>query len=162
TPFTAGTALWNTSFNNTGSELILNPTTTQQVTIATVSGAPTSNFSMSSGSWDIQLGSPTAGDKFVVTGAGGTASLTGGTLNISRINGYSPGSSDAITILQAPGGASFTPGAVTLTGDPGWGLRLKPADSTQLQLYRTSGSGLGTASVPEPSSAGLVVMAALG
>ena len=69
TPNTVGAAAaWQTTFNNTGSELILNPTATQQVTVSTVSGAPTSNFLMSSGTWDLQLGSSTTADKFVVTG----------------------------------------------------------------------------------------------
>jgi hypothetical protein len=163
TPATAGTASWQTSFNNTGSELVLNPTAIQQVTVSTVSGASNSNFSMTSGLWDIQIGGPTTAtgaDRIIVNGAG-TASLIGGTLNISRINGYTPNINDTLTILQ---GASATLGATSLIGDPGWSLI---SNATQIQLKYVgsgsgAGSGLGTAGVPEPSSVALVMMAALG
>lgn len=134
TPRTAGTATWQTSFANTGSELNLNPNTIQQVTISTTSGSATiSEFAMSSGSWDVEIGSnvtASGADRFIVNGSG-TASLTGGTLNISRINGYSPTINDTLTILQGGGGASLTAAAVTLAGDPGWSLI---SNATQIQL----------------------------
>jgi hypothetical protein len=163
TPNTAGAAAWQTSFNNLGSELVLSPTAIQQVTVSTVSGASSSNFSMSGGKWDLQLGSSataSGADRFIVNGSG-TASLTGGTLNISRINGYSPNINDTLTILQGSA-ATLNAGAVTLTGDPGWGL-ISNATQIQLKYFGTgAGSGLGTAAVPEPSSAVLIVLAALG
>jgi hypothetical protein len=160
TPKVAGAESWGLDFSNTGSEIILNPNVIQQVTVSNTSATP--NFSMSSGKWDIEIGSnanASGADRFIVSG-GGTASLTGGTLNISRINGYTPAVNDTLTILQGAS-ATLTAGAVTLAGDPGWGIRINPSDSTQIQLYRT-GTGSGLGAVPEPSAVVLFVFAQIG
>ena len=65
----------------------------------------------------------TGADRFIVaTPLADTASLTGGTLNISYISGYTPAVNDTLRILQATGGVTLNAGAVTLAGNPGWSL----------------------------------------
>jgi len=164
-PLTAGAATWQTGFANTGSKIVLNPNTIQQVTMSTTAGSATnSDFVMSSGSWDLEIGSnvtATGADRFVVNGSG-NAALIGGTLNISRINGYIPAVNDTLRILQGGGGVTLNAGAVTLTGDPGWSLITDLTSTPQIQLKYVgpgAGAGLGASVVPEPSSVGLLIFA---
>ncbi len=172
TPNVVGAATWQTDLTNTGSKIVLNPNTVQQLTLSTTAGSATnSSFIMSSGSWDIEIGSnisSTGADRIIVSGDG-TAELTGGTLNISLLPGYTPVANDTLRIVRAlTGGVTLNAGAVTLAGAPNWSL-ITDVANTEIQLkYVGPGAGAGSgvetvaSSIPEPSSVALLVLAVVG
>jgi hypothetical protein len=140
---------WQVDFNNQGSEIVEKANSVIQTTVgdATHPG----NFSMSSGTWDIDISghSVTSADKFVVSSTGGTGSLTGGTLNLNYLSGYTPTIGDSLRIVQATGGGvSLNSGAISILSpgnDPNWAVR-------------TVGTDIRLVYLPEPASLGLVVM----
>ena len=72
---------------------------------------------MTSGSWDIEIGSHTTlggADWFNVPN--GTSSLTGGTLNISYLAGFTPNPNEVFTIIESSGAATLSAGSVTIAG----------------------------------------------
>jgi hypothetical protein len=97
----------------------------------------------------------------------GTAALSGGTLNISYISGYTPAANDVFTIIQgSAAGVTLNSANVTIagSGSPNWMLQTL---GNAIQLIYTgsgsgSGGGLGASAVPEPSSVALVVFAVVG
>jgi hypothetical protein len=140
---------WQADFKNQGSEIVEKLNSVIQTTVgdATHPG----NFSMSSGIWDIDINghSVTSADNFVVSSTGGTGSLTGGTLKLNYLSGYTPTTGDSLRIVQATGGGvSLNSGAVSILSpgnDPHW-------------TVRTVGTDIRLVYVPEPTSIGLVVM----
>jgi hypothetical protein len=145
---------WLTAFNNTGSEITTRPNQLLQVLV----GDPThvGNFSMSSGIWDIDISghTVTSADRFVVNSTGGTGSLTGGTLALNYISGYTPTNGDSLRIVQAVnGGVTLNAPGVSILApgsDPNWSVQTV---GTDIRLVYTT--------VPEPASFGLVVIGLL-
>jgi hypothetical protein len=163
-PWSAVAQSWRPNFTNTGSNLILSKNALRQVTVGSVSPAFASNFSMTGGSWEIDLGlhNVLGADWFNVQN--GTASLTGGTLNINYLSGFTPNPNEVFTILRGATGVTLNSAAVTIAGSGSWALQTA---GTDIQLRYTgfgsgTGAGLGTAAVPEPTSAALVMFAAAG
>jgi hypothetical protein len=162
---TTAAQAFQADLTNAGTKFILKQNAVQQVQVGSSSPAIPANFSMTSGSWDLEIGTHTTvggADWFNVPN--GTASLTGGTLNISYLSGFTPIHDELFTILR--GSAGVTLGAVTITGSgsPNWSLQTA---GTDIQLkYNGSGSGagggLGAGVVPEPSSVVLVLFAVAG
>lgn len=152
---------------DTGSttKLITKAGAVQQVNVGSSSPAIPANFTMKSGSWDLEIGAHTALGADWFNTANGTASLTGGTLNISYLPGFTPNPNEAFTIIKGSAGVTLNSAAVTITGSGAGNWVLQTAGTTDIQLKYVvpgAGAGLGTASVPEPSSVALVVLAAVG
>lgn len=149
--------------SNAGSELILKQNAVQQVQVGSVSPGPfPANFAMTSGSWDLEIGSHavTGADSFNVPL--GTASLTGGTLNISYISGYTPTAGDVFNIITSSSAPTLGTVAIAGSGSPNWSLQTA-GNIIQLKWNGAgSGTGLGGSAVPEPSSVVLLVFAAAG
>ena len=108
---------------------------------------------MTSGSWNIDIGSHTTlggADYFNVPN--GTASLTGGTLNINYLSGFTPNPNEVFTIIKSSAGATLNAGAVTIAGagSPNWVLQTSGGNDIQLRY-----TGAGSA-VPEPATMVLV------
>ena len=102
---------------------------------------------MSSGSLNIDI-SGHAGtnlDRFNLPFAGATASLTGGTINLNYISGYTPSIGDSMRLIIAPASGSVTlnPAAVTINsvGDYGGAWTVQ-----------TVGNDIRLVYVPEPAS----------
>jgi hypothetical protein len=160
--------------NNEGSTLLTKANTLLQVTVGSQSPANPANFNMTSGSWTLDLGLHTAlgADWFNVQN--GTGALTGGTLNLNYLTGFTPTVGDKIRILRANLGTSL--GAMTISGVPdaaNWVLHEVPISNIsfpldeEIQLWygiggSGSGGGLGGAAVPEPSTVALMAFAAVG
>jgi hypothetical protein len=154
---------------DTGSttKLITKAGALQQVNVGSSSPAIPANFDMKSGSWDLEIGAHTALGADWFNAANGTASLTGGTLNISYLSGFTPNPNEAFTILKGSAGVTLNSAAVTIAGSGAGNWVLQTSGATDIQLKYVgpgagAGGGLGTASVPEPSSVALVVLAAIG
>lgn len=145
---------WQTAFNNTGSEITTRPNQLLQVLVG--DSTHTGNFSMSSGIWDIDISghTVTSADRFVVNSTGGTGSLTGGTLAINYISGYTPTNGDSLRIVQAVnGGVTLNAPGVSILApgsDPNWSVQTV---GTDIRLVYTA--------VPEPTSIGLIVIGLL-
>jgi hypothetical protein len=185
---TGGTLEWNNpsttaaqSFQadlaNTGTKLITKPNTLLQVTVGSVSPAIPANFSMSGGSWDIDIQTNTVLGADWFNTSNGTASLTGGTLNINYLSGFTPNTNQVFRILRGSLGTTLNSGAVTIigAGAGNWVLQEVPIVNVNFPLDEEiqlkyvgpgagAGGGLGTESsaVPEPSSIALVVFAFVG
>jgi len=174
-PLSTAAQSWQPSFINTGSKLVLTQNALRQVVVGSVSPAYLSDFSMTGGSWDIDLGLNTVlgADWFNVQN--GTGSLTGGTLNLNFLSGFTPTLNQVYRILRAAKGTTL--GAVTINApaSPGfhWVLQEAPITNASFPLdeeiqlkYVAGGSGfgggLGSSAVPEPSSVALVVCAVVG
>jgi hypothetical protein len=166
-PSTPNAQSFQADLENVGTQLITKPNAQLQVTVGSVTPAIPANFSMSGGSWDIDLASNTVlgADWFNVQN--GTASLTGGTLNINYLAGFTPNPNQVFRILR--GSMGTTLGSVTIAGAGAgnWVLQEVPITNVNFPLdeeiqlkYVGSGSGSGAgAAVPEPSSAMLFVLA---
>jgi hypothetical protein len=167
-----GTHIFYADLNNEGSKLVAKPNALQLVQVGSTSPNIPANFAMTSGSWDLEIGAHnvfTGADSFNIPN--GTASLAGGTLNISYLPGFTPNVNEVFRIVRASQGTTLNSGAVTITGaDAGnWALQevLISGVDEEIQLKYIGpsaglGSGLGSAAVPEPSSAVLVLFVALG
>jgi len=98
----------------------------------------------------------------------GSVSLTGGTLNISYLTGFTPAFNDVFTIIQgSSAGVTLTSANVTIagSGSPNWVLQTA-GNAIQLK-YTGAGSGTGgglstPSAVPEPSSMALIGFAVAG
>jgi hypothetical protein len=101
---------------NEGSKLVTKPNAQLEVLIGSQSPAYPANFSMTSGSWDIDLASNAVlgADRF--NAQNGTASLTGGTLNINYLPGFTPNVNQVFRILRGSLGTTLNSGAITITG----------------------------------------------
>ena len=122
---TGGTLEWNNTtttaaqsfqaaINNTGTTLETKDDAQLQV-------VPTS-FAMSSGAWNIDIGlvagvhNVLGADWFNANTATGTVSLTGGTLNINYLPGFTPNHNEAFRILRGGNGGTLNAANVTITG----------------------------------------------
>jgi hypothetical protein len=174
-PWSTAAQSWRPNFTNAGSNLILSKNALRQVAVGSTSPVFASDFAMTSGSWEIDLGSNTVlgADWFNVQN--GAASLTGGTLNINYLSGFTPNAGQVFRILRAANGTTL--GSVTIAGNSSggghWELQEAPISNVNFPLDEEiqlkyvvpgagSGGGLGTSAVPEPTSAVLVVFAAAG
>lgn len=138
---------------NTGTHLVTKPDALLQVNVGSASPAVPANFAMSSGSWDIDIGlhNIAGADWFNVPN--GMASLTGGTLNINYLPGFTPNPNEVFTIIKGTGGVTLNSGAVTITGDgsPNWVLQTAGGIDIQLK-YVGAAAGAGGGAVPEPAT----------
>ena len=161
-----GTHVVHANLKNEGTKLIIRPNAVQLAQIGSSSPAVPANFEMTGGSWDIDIGtnSLTGADWFNVPN--GTASLTGGTLNINYLAGFTPNVDQVFRILRASGGTTLNSGAITIAGAGAgsWMLQEVPISGLdeEIQLkYLGPGAGAGldtlASGVPEPSSAALLV-----
>ena len=166
-----GTHVVHADFKNEGSKLIIRPNAVQLAQIGSSSPAVPANFEMTGGSWDIDIGvhSLTGADWFNVPN--GTAALTGGTLNINYLAGFTPNVNEVFRILRASGGTTLNSGAITIAGAGAgsWLLQEVPISGLdeEIQLkYLGPGAGAGqdllAAGVPEPTSAALVMVGLVG
>ena len=130
------------------------------------------NFAMSSGTWNIDVGSNGIQGADQFNASAGTASLTGGTLNLNYLSGFTPIVGTVYRILRGGLGTTLGPVTITGAGAGSWVLQEAPIttdlvnwpNDEQIQLKFVgpgagSGGGLGTAAVPEPTSVALVVLA---
>lgn len=133
----SATQTWQPHLENTGSQLLTKSNELLEVVVGGGANYP-SNFDMSSGSWDLEIGSNDllGADWFNVTH--GTASLTGGALNISYINGFTPADGDTVRILRGANGVTLNSGAITLS-DPNWVLQTFGGDEIQLKYVASAG-----------------------
>ena len=147
---TASPEVWQADFLNAGTQVTPKAGTAIQVSVgdATHPG----NVAMSSGILNIDLSahSVTGADRFLTAFAGSTASLTGGTLNLTYLGSYgTPVIGDSLFIMRQPSGTPTLNAAnVTIvppTPDPRWTLQ-------------TVGSDIRLVYVPEPSSCVLAVV----
>jgi hypothetical protein len=183
-PPTAAALAFQADLTNQGTQLsskVNNANALLQITVGNRAGVP-ANFAMSGGSWNIDINptvTPTLGADWFNASAG-TASLTGGTLSINNLTGLTPTDGQLFRILRGGLGTTLgAPGSVTINGAFAghWTLQealLTPTDNTwpldeEIQLKYTtaivSGSGselAGPSTVPEPTSAALVIFAAMG
>lgn len=165
----AGAHIFYADLNNEGSKLVAKPNAVQLVQVGSGSPSVPANFAMTSGSWDIEIGAHnifTGADSFNIPT--GTASLTGGMLNISYLAGFTPNLNEEFRILRASLGTTLTGGAVSITGAGAgsWSLIEVPISGTDEEIRLKfvgpgAGAGLGgqSAPIPEPSSAALAVLA---
>jgi hypothetical protein len=147
----ASPVLWQADFKNQGTEIVEKAGAVYQTTVgdATHPG----NFSMSSGIWDIDINGHTlsSADRFVVSSTGGTGSLTGGTLKLNYLSGFTPSLGDSIPIVQAAGGGVIlNPAGVSIVApvspDGAWSVQTV---GTDIRLVFA---------VPEPASLGLMIV----
>jgi hypothetical protein len=146
----ASPGLWQADFNNQGSTIIEKLNAVIQTTVGDTTHP--GNFAMSSGAWNIDIASnavATGADRFVTGFAGSTGSLTGGSLNLNYISGYSPTVGDSIMIVRVPatGSVALNAPGVTINapgGDPNWSVQTATVGSTNFDLRLVY--------VPEPSS----------
>lgn len=144
---------WQVDFNNQGTEIVQKLNAVIQTTVG--DSTHPGNFAMSSGIWDIDINghTVTSADRFVVSSTGGTGSLTGGTLNLNFLSGYTPTVGDSFRIVQATGGGvTLNAGAVAINAP------VSPGGSWELQ---TVGTDIRLAFIPEPGTCGLFLMGAL-
>jgi hypothetical protein len=120
---------WQADLNVAGTQLTTRPGALMTLSVGTSTTHP-GNFSMTSGSWDIDM-SPGVGsqdnlqDRIVMgyTTVPGTGSLLGGTLNLNYLGGYVPAFGDTRLIVRSATGGVSTLGAITINapgGDPNW------------------------------------------
>jgi hypothetical protein len=154
-PAAASTSVtWQTNFNNQGTDVILR--TGQMLLVNLGDATHNGNFSMSSGSLNLDLVTNTlaGADRFAAQFAGATGSLTGGTLNLNYLSGYTPTPGIELFIVRTPltGGVTLNAPAVTINapgGDPNWYLKtVTTGTNHEIRL----------AYVPEPSSCILVAV----
>jgi hypothetical protein len=171
---TSAAQSFQAAVNNVGTTLVTKANAQLQV-------IPTS-FAMTGGSWNIDIGlvagvhNVLGADWFNANTTTGTASLTGGTLNINYLTGFTPNDGEVFRILRGGNGTTLTAANVSITssGAGHWSLRSIPIVSSPLTLNDSeiqlvysaagsgSGSGLNAGSVPEPSSFALAAIAFAG
>jgi hypothetical protein len=113
---TAAAQTWQPNLTNTGSKLVLKPNALQQVVVGG-DNDHLSNFSMSGGSWDIEIGAHTVLGADWFNANRGTASLTGGTLNIDIMPGFTPNNDEVFRILRGAQGVTLNAANISITGD---------------------------------------------
>lgn len=157
---TASTMAWQTNFKNQGSDVIMKTASQLLVNVGVATTHP-ANFEMSSGSLSIDIASNTlaGADRFAVQHATGTASLTGGTLNLNYLPGY-PGPIPNVTELfilrtTLTGGVTLNASNITINapgGDPNWYLKtVTTGTNHEIRL----------AYIPEPTSCVMIAMGLL-
>ena len=106
---------------------------------------------MTSGSWNIEIG---VHDRAGPTGLSfnvpnGTASLTGGTLNINYLSGLHARLNEGYAFCKSSDGVTLNAGAVTIAGNAGWSLitDLTTDGANPVEIHRTGGW---VGAVPEP------------
>jgi hypothetical protein len=151
TSTTGGSTVWQTDFNNQGTNVT--PKLGDLLTLNVGDASRPGNFSMSSGSLNIDISghTVTSADRFTMGFAGSTASLTGGTLNLNYISGYTPTVGDSLRIMNVPatGSVSLNAPAITILSpgnDPNW--TVQTVGTTDIRLVY----------VPEPGSCAIVAM----
>jgi len=144
-------SVWQANFANQGSNLLTKLNSLFQVTLGDATHV--ANFSMTSGSWDLDIGghgTTTGADKFFLNSPTGTASFTGGTLNLNYISGFVPVVGDSLQIIrQAAGVPTLNAGAITINA---------PGADTNWRV-ETVGSDIRLTYVPEPASCGILAVA---
>ena len=152
---------WQTDFMIAGSQVTPKAGTVLQVTVgsATIPG----NFAMSSGALDIDIssGAITGADKFLMAFPGSTASLTGGTLNLNYISGYTPAVGHSLWLARtnytgnSMSSITVNPAGVSINAngspDPNWTVQAVANSATAFDIRLVY--------VPEPTSCVLAGMA---
>jgi hypothetical protein len=140
---------WQTDLTLAGSELLTKLNT--QLVVNVGDATHPGNFTMNSGSWDIDiLGHSINNADRIVVGGTGTAALNGGTLNLNYISGYSPVIGDSLRIVGLTTGApTVNSGAISI---------LAPASPFGVWTTAVVGSDIRLQFVPEPASCMLAVV----
>ncbi|MFO0790006.1 MAG: hypothetical protein U0805_11170 [Pirellulales bacterium] len=135
-PSTAAAQGFQANLTNTGSKLIAKPSALLQVNVGSVSPAIPASFAMSSGSWDIDIGAHAVLGADWFNAPNGTASLTGGTLNINYLPGFTPNDNEVFRILRGGLGVTLTSGAVTIAGAGAghWMLQTVPISGADAEI----------------------------
>jgi hypothetical protein len=151
TSTTGASTVWQTDFNNQGTNVT--PKSGALLTLNVGDASRPGNFSMSSGTLNIDISghTVTSADRFTMGFAGSTASLTGGTLNLNYISGYTPTIGDSLRIMNVPatGSVSLNAPAITILSpgnDPNWSVQT--VGTTDIRLVY----------IPEPGSCALVAI----
>jgi uncharacterized protein (TIGR03437 family) len=121
----------------------------------------TQNFQQTGGTLDLQIGGSQAGqyDQLMV---GGSAQITGGTVEVDFIDGFAPSSGDKFSALSAPGGVSISGTTFTTTG-LGSGFTYTTSTSNgQFDLNATSSGTATTSAPPAPPTPTLTSVDAAG
>jgi uncharacterized protein (TIGR03437 family) len=121
----------------------------------------TGNFQQTGGTLDLQIGGSQAGqyDQLIV---GGSAQITGGTVEVDFIDGFAPSSGDVYNLLSAPGGVSISGTTNTTTG-LGAGFTYTTSTSNgEFNLKATSGGTATTSAPPAPPTPTLTSVDAAG
>jgi hypothetical protein len=153
------TTQWQADLNIAGTQLTTRPGALLTVNVGVGTTAP-GNFSMTSGSWDIDM-SPGVGaqdalqDRIIMgyTTVPATGSLLGGTLNLNYLSGYVPQAGDSRLIVRSATGGVSSLGSIAINapgGDPNWKAVLASSNRDIRLVYSP---------VPEPSTC---VLAAVG
>jgi hypothetical protein len=153
---TGASTVWQTDFNNQGTNVT--PQSGAAIQVSVGDSARTGNFSMSSGSLNIDLGTHavTGADRFVMTFPGSTASLTGGTINLNYLGTYgSPVVGDSLLLARVPQTGSVTLNAPAVAinapgADPNWRLDTVTVGTTNYDIRLVY--------IPEPASCVLAIM----
>jgi hypothetical protein len=153
---TGASTVWQTDFNNQGTNATPQSGVAIQVSVGDASR--TGNFSMSSGALNIDLGTHavTGADRFVMAFPGSTATLTGGTINLNYLGTYgAPVIGDSLFIARVPqtGSVNLNATAVTINSpgsDPNWTLQTVTVGTTNYDIRLVY--------VPEPGSCILAVI----
>lgn len=154
-PVASTSVTWQTHFKNQGTEVNLRTGSTLLVNLGTA-GTHVGNFEMTSGSLNIDIASNTlaGADRFAAQFATATGSLTGGTLNLNYLSGYTPTPGIELFIVRTPltGSVTLNAPAVTINapgGDTNWYLKtVTTATNNEIRL----------AYVPEPTACVLAIM----
>ncbi len=119
------TLLWQTHLDNQGTQIT--PKAGSLLTTTLGDSTHAGNFSMSGGSLDVDISGHGVNnlDRFVAAFAGSTASLTGGTLNLNYISGYTPLLGDSLRLISVPatGSVTLNPAAITINSIGNYGVR---------------------------------------
>jgi hypothetical protein len=146
TSTTGGSTVWQTDFNNQGTNVT--PKLNDLLTLNVGDASRPGNFSMSSGNLNIDISGHQNFnlDRFILGFAGSTASLTGGSISLNYLSGYTPLLGDSMRLITVPatGSVALNPAAITINsvGDYGGAWTVQTVGTTDIRLVY----------IPEPSS----------